>query len=98
MYSVNMAPTDSSRPYHHGDLRAALLAHARELLDRDGAEAISFRAVARAAGVSATAPYNHFHGRPDLLAAMATAGFATLAPRPRAAAAAAPARPSRLPA
>src|SRR6266566_2082637 len=68
----------SARGYHHGDLRSALVAAAAALLERDGAEALSFRAVARAAGVSQAAPYNHFSGRDDLLATAAEAGFRAL--------------------
>ncbi|MET7394311.1 TetR/AcrR family transcriptional regulator [Dactylosporangium sp. NPDC005572] len=75
-----MAST-SDRPYHHGDLRTALLGQARALLNRDGPEAISFRAIARSAGVSAAAPYNHFPSRRDLLAALAADGFTDLAAR-----------------
>jgi AcrR family transcriptional regulator len=66
------------RPYHHGDLRRALIAAATELLEREGAEALSFRAVARTAGVSQSAPYNHFTGKEDLLATVAEAGFRAL--------------------
>ncbi|MEV0729868.1 TetR/AcrR family transcriptional regulator [Polymorphospora sp. NPDC050346] len=91
-----MASTEGARPYHHGDLRAALLTQARVLLDRDGADAISFRAVARAAGVSPTAPYNHFANRRDLLAALAVEGFTALAERQRAAATTGPAGAARL--
>jgi len=68
----------TARGYHHGDLRSALVAAAAELLERDGAEALSFRAVARAAGVSQAAPYNHFSGREDLLATVAEGGFGAL--------------------
>ena len=66
------------RSYHHGDLRSALVAAAAALLERDGAEALSFRAVARAAGVSQAAPYNHFSGRDELLATVAEGGFHAL--------------------
>jgi AcrR family transcriptional regulator len=66
------------RGYHHGDLRSALVAAAAALLEQDGAEALSFRAVARAAGVSQAAPYNHFSGRDDLLATVAESGFHAL--------------------
>ncbi|MCT7376310.1 TetR/AcrR family transcriptional regulator [Chelativorans salis] len=68
----------ATRSYHHGYLKAALIAAAGEMLERDGPEAISFRAVARAAGVSQTAPYNHFRGKEDLLATLAEAGFREL--------------------
>jgi AcrR family transcriptional regulator len=67
-----------ARGYHHGDLRSALVGAAAELLERDGAEALSFRAVARAAGVSQAAPYNHFAGREELLATIAEQGFSAL--------------------
>jgi len=66
------------RPYHHGGLRRALIAAATELLEREGAEALSFRAVARTAGVTQSAPYNHFTGKEDLLATVAEAGFRAL--------------------
>jgi len=68
----------TARGYHHGDLRSALVTAAAALLERDGAEALSFRAVARAAGVSQAAPYNHFAGRDELLATVAEAGFRAL--------------------
>jgi AcrR family transcriptional regulator len=61
--------------YHHGDLRAALLAAAALLLEKDGAEALSFRAIAREVGVSQTAPYNHFESKEHLLATVAEEGF-----------------------
>lgn len=67
-----------ARGYHHGDLRSALVTAAAALLERDGAEALSFRAVARAAGVSQAAPYNHFAGREELLATIAEQGFRAL--------------------
>jgi len=73
--------------YHHGDLRAALLSTAGEMLEAEGPEAISFRAVARAVGVSATAPYNHFASKEELLSVIARAGFADLTASQAAAAA-----------
>jgi AcrR family transcriptional regulator len=78
-------------PYHHGDLRRALLQAAEELLERGGGHAaLSLREVARAAGVSHAAPYRHFADREALLAALAADGFARLADALTAAAAAAP--------
>lgn len=62
--------------YHHGDLRAALLTSAMELLEAD--EPFSLRAVARAAGVSPTAPYRHFADREALESALAVDGFVAL--------------------
>lgn len=69
----------TSRPYHHGDLRAALLDAALALLEED--ETFSLRAVARRAGVSPTAPYRHYQDKEALLAAVATDGFTQLADR-----------------
>ena len=62
------------RPYHHGDLRRALIEAGRGLLEREGIAALSLRAVAREAGVSAAAPYHHFKDRAALLAAIAHEG------------------------
>ncbi|KOG88182.1 TetR/AcrR family transcriptional regulator [Streptomyces varsoviensis] len=65
--------------YHHGDLRAACLRAARELLEEDGSAALSMRAVARRAGVSPTAPYRHFPDREALVSAVAAGGYRELA-------------------
>lgn len=74
--------TARSRPrrgaYHHGNLRPALISAGLELLEVGGVEALTLRAVARRAGVSHTAPYNHFADRQALLAAVATEGFEEL--------------------
>lgn len=70
-----MAPAAGRSTYHHGDLRRALLEVAADQLEIVGPERLSLRQLARAAGVSQSAPYNHFAGRQDLLAAVATAGF-----------------------
>ena len=68
-----------TRPYHHGDLRRALVAAARTILERDGPQALSLRAVAREAGVSPAAPYHHFADKAELLNAVAVEGFQELA-------------------
>jgi AcrR family transcriptional regulator len=64
--------------YHHGDLRAALLRAAGELLEEQGLAGLSLREAARRAGVSHNAPYRHFPDRSALLAALAAAGFRML--------------------
>lgn len=69
--------------YHHGDLREALLTAARGLLDEGGSAALTLRAAAQAAGVSAAAPYRHFADREALLAAALREGFVELARRLR---------------
>jgi len=66
------------KPYHHGDLRRALLRAAVDILERDGPSALSLRAVAREAGVSPAAPYHHFKDKSELLDAVAQEGFARL--------------------
>ena len=64
--------------YHHGDLPATLMELALEHIDAHGTEKLSLRALAREAGVSATAPYRHFPTKQCLLAALATQGFEKL--------------------
>src|SRR5437667_11688861 len=69
---------ERARPYHHGDLRNALLDSARNILEKEGLEALSLRAVARGAGVSHAAPYRHFPNHEALLAELAIEGFSEL--------------------
>ncbi|MFJ9349469.1 TetR/AcrR family transcriptional regulator [Streptomyces sp. NPDC101237] len=71
--------TQAGSTYHHGDLRAACLRAARELLEEDGSAGLSLRAVARRAGVSATAPYRHYADRDALVSAVAAQGYRELA-------------------
>jgi AcrR family transcriptional regulator len=71
-------PPEDAKSYHHGDLRSALVTAALDVLERDGPEALSLRALARSVGVSPMAPYHHFPDRTALLAAVATAGFERL--------------------
>ncbi len=70
--------TSAVRGYHHGELRRALVGAALGLLAEDGADAVSLRAVARRAGVSAMAPYRHYPDKEALLAAVAVQGFGGL--------------------
>jgi AcrR family transcriptional regulator len=63
------------RPYHHGDLRAALLQAAEEILRSEGMQGLTLRAVARRAGVSHTAPAPHFGDLTGLLSELAALGF-----------------------
>jgi AcrR family transcriptional regulator len=64
-----------TQPYHHGALRAALLAAAEAILDRDGIGALTLRATAREAGVSHAAPTHHFGDITGLLTELAASGF-----------------------
>jgi AcrR family transcriptional regulator len=66
------------QPYHHGDLRRALIETALQLITEEQDWTFSLREVARRAGVSHRAPYNHFPEKLDLLAAVAAVGFEKL--------------------
>jgi AcrR family transcriptional regulator len=68
----------TDRPYHHGRLRAALLAEAERTLREQGIDALSLRDLARQAGVSHAAPRRHFADRQALLDALAEVGFVRL--------------------
>lgn len=61
--------------YHHGDLRAALIAAARAELETARPEAITLKSLALRLGVSQPAPYRHFASRDALMAAVAADGF-----------------------
>jgi AcrR family transcriptional regulator len=69
------------RPYHHRDLRRALIRSALEILAESGVSGLSLRGAARRARVSAMAPYRHFADKEALLAAVAEYGFRELAAR-----------------
>jgi len=71
--------TRQRRPYHHGDLRRALLDHAVAAIEQDGPASLSLRELARRAGVSHAAPAHHFGDKTGLLTAIATEGFDLLA-------------------
>lgn len=71
-------PRRKVQPYHHGDLKNALLESARAILEQKGLKALTLRAVARKARVSHAAPYRHFRNLDSLLAALATEGFSEL--------------------
>ncbi|WP_433283116.1 TetR/AcrR family transcriptional regulator [Pseudonocardia xinjiangensis] len=66
-------------PYHHGDLRRALLDTALLAVGEHGPAALSLRDVARRAGVSHAAPTHHFGDKAGLLTALATEGWTLLA-------------------
>jgi AcrR family transcriptional regulator len=71
-------PEPAPRPYHHGDLSRALVLAGRRILETQGPEALSLRAVAREAGVSPAAPYHHFNDKSELLDAVAQEGWKEL--------------------
>jgi AcrR family transcriptional regulator len=69
----------SSKQYHHGDLKASLIEAANIILLRDGADALSLRAIAAEVGVSHMAPYAHFKNKKELIKSIAEAGFVQMA-------------------
>jgi len=86
--SVKRNPAE--RPYHHGNLKAALVAAAEAVLARDGLAGLTLRAVAREAGVSHAAPRNAVGDLAGLLAELAASGFERLRAEMEAAAARSP--------
>jgi AcrR family transcriptional regulator len=66
---------DGGRGYHHGNLREALVRATLDLIAEKGPASFTFAEAARAAGVSAAAPYRHYRDRDDLMADIAFRGF-----------------------
>jgi AcrR family transcriptional regulator len=71
-------PSMTERPYHHGNLRTALLTEAERTVREHGVDRLSLRELARQVGVSHGAPRRHFPDRQALLDALAEAGFERL--------------------
>src|ERR1022692_5263724 len=61
--------------YHHGDLRAALVGTAIEVIGEGGVRGFSLAEASRRLGVAVSAPYAHFVDRDDLLAAVAVHAY-----------------------
>jgi AcrR family transcriptional regulator len=59
-----------AKPYHHGDLKAALVDGALELIAERGVRRFSVAELSRRLGVTVAAPYRHFANRDELLAAV----------------------------
>lgn len=72
------SPRPSKRPYHHGNLRLAMIEAAIAIAEESGAESVSVREAARRAGVSSGAPFRHFATRTDLMTAVAEEGMVRL--------------------
>jgi AcrR family transcriptional regulator len=68
--------TVERQPYHHGDLRTALITAALALIDQHGVKGFTLKDAARMAGVSIAAPYRHFADKEALLEAIQREGFA----------------------
>ncbi len=74
-----MVTVSTSKAYHHGDLRAALVEAGLKALEEQDIGEISLRQLAREVGVSPTAVYRHFPDKDALMAALAQAGIAQMA-------------------
>ena len=77
MVTVNM-PESSQKPYHHGNVRLALIDAAVAALQTQSPEDVSIRKLAKTIGVSHNAPYMHFGDKEALWLAVSEAGFARL--------------------
>lgn len=84
--TTDQAQRPSERPYHHGNLRSALLVAAERVVRERGVQDLSLRELAREVGVSHGAPRRHFPDRQALLDALAESGFERLGAELRAAA------------
>src|ERR1700712_866407 len=67
------------KPYHHGDLRNALLKAAREVLEERGPSFLGLREISRRVGVSAPSAYHHFSSRDALALGLAEQGAREMA-------------------
>lgn len=70
--------SNRQRPYHHGDLRKALIDKAIVIIEAEGAEQVTLRRLGREVGVSPMAAYRHFESKEDLLQHVARQGFVKL--------------------
>lgn len=73
------ASTDRRRNYHVGNVRGQLLTAARQILETQGKDALSLRAIALRAGVAPGTVYYHYADKAALLAGLAIDGFRQLA-------------------
>src|SRR5260370_32543969 len=89
-----MARAKTAKHYHHGELREALVAAGRKLLEEKGLRGFTLRECARRAAVSHAAPAHHFASIDDLLAEIATRGYHDLTAAMAAEARRAPADPA----
>ena len=69
------------RPYHHGDLRLALIQSAEVWMAERGNWSFTLREIARSLGVSHNAPYKHFVDKAALLAVLGGRAFDRLSER-----------------
>lgn len=76
---VNLGTEPRRKPYHHGDLRRAIISSAIRRARHQGEKGIILREIATEIGVSATAAYRHFTNRAELVEIVARRGFLEMA-------------------
>ena len=67
--------SESTLPYHHGELRETLVRVAIETIEQRGEASFTIREIAKVAGVSHAAAYRHFRSKHELVARIAEEGF-----------------------
>lgn len=73
-----MPVAKKTKPYHHGDLRNALLKAAMDVLKEGGQDAVTTRACAKRVGCAPSAVFRHFADRRALATALAVEGYKSL--------------------
>lgn len=77
--SIELGTEERRKPYHHGDLRRAIISSAIRRARHEGEKGIILREIAAEIGVSATAAYRHFANRAELVEIVAIRGFLEMA-------------------
>jgi AcrR family transcriptional regulator len=73
------ASRNTRRPYHHGNLREALIQAGLEVIAESGVKSLTLREIGSRVGVSRMAAYRHFADKAALLGAIGEAGFTRFA-------------------
>ena len=76
-YNTEMKAIKTS-PYHHGNLKEALVDTAMEMIDTDGLDAITLRDITQRLGTSRSAVYRHFENKEALILGVITRGYEQL--------------------
>jgi AcrR family transcriptional regulator len=72
---MNEAPDGDRKSYHHGNLKQALVEATLDLVVEKGPFGFTLAEAAKAAGVSAAAPYRHFRNKDEMLVEAALQGY-----------------------
>jgi AcrR family transcriptional regulator len=75
----------ATRKYHHGEVRQTTVKAALKLIEAEGADALTMRALAKAVGVDHRALYRHYPDRDAVLAEVAAEGYRQLLSQQKAA-------------